>query len=245
MRTSRRKRFGDSLALNRWIRGAASMLLALSLSACSHSSRGLLQAPAATADPEERFAAFEELRPVGTVTTTQSWGNSRSVSTQLQLANDYLIGDPTALLDVVPEDSPTAQSVNRYSKHRKRVQMWKWIRRGLALSTIGLWIGSIVLDGNRPMLWGAGATGVAALTTPIFQMRESRRQSKEIDLAFQLYERDLMKRLGLKLQYNGPRVRQRRKTPEGSIASNREALQDSPAWIQACAERAPKLGWVR
>lgn len=74
-----------------------------------------------------------------------------------------------------------------------------------------------------------------------FEVRENLRQSKEIDIAFQLYERDLMKRLGLKLQYNGPRVRQRRKSPEDSLAS----YQDPQEWIRACAERAPKLGWVR
>lgn len=152
-----RKRLGERLASNRWIRGACSILLALILSACSTNPRGLLQAPEATADPEERFAAFEKLRPVGLVKTTHSYGNTTTTSTQLELGNQYLIGDPRTLLDVVPSDSPTAQSVYRYSTHRKRARMWKWIRRGLILSTLGLWFGSVALDGNHPMLWGGSS----------------------------------------------------------------------------------------
>lgn len=220
-------------------------LVAVSVSACSLPQRVTLQSPGADAPPEKRFVAFAKLRPVGVL----SYRNPQQGVwwKQLQLGDDTLVTDPRDLLLVVPPDSATAQAVGRVEKHRKRKLMWTWIGRGLALGTLALLIGGIRKENGRVLIWGSGATLLGALTAGGLRVREGSQQVRETEVAYYLYENDLMRHLGLRWHYEGPRVRQRRRDPEDSIAAN--PLRRPDRWIENCAQRVPKLqarlGWVR
>lgn len=221
------------------------LIIGLLISACSAPQRVQLQAPSPRAAPEQRIAAFVALRPIGRIEETQQRGNHQYVDTMLELGDHRVITDPRDLLVVVPANSATAKSIERYKTHHKRQRMWTWIGRGLLVSSLSLLVGGYAMDKSRPMMWGAGVAALGGLTSVVFRFREIVQSQREEEVTYRLYEKDLMRHLGLKLQYNGPRVRQRKKPPQSPIAARVHANTIRENALQGYATRPSTLEWKR
>src|SRR5687767_7244997 len=101
--------------------------LAFIVTGCATAPHIRLDAPSRTAPLEERITAYEELRPIESVTktgvvATRYYAHAFTYVDYLQLNSGERVRDPRALKPVVDATSPTGKAIQRWEERDKAAQ---------------------------------------------------------------------------------------------------------------------------
>lgn len=161
-----------------------------------------LAAPAATADIEQRLAAYERLRGTELHRTHVYYGGRYSTTRAdyFKLADGTYIDHPEDLLPVVPADSRTATAAKEAHSEEAAAQGWFWAWIGCTVASSVIIMSPLVADDlsmTGPSLWiGSGLTAIG-MVGGIMGIVKHRSANRQAATAYENYNEDLRRRLNL------------------------------------------------